>query len=305
MNRGMKLFFDQEVGQLLDSFAYCFRVSISIFSADVQELITGRKSPEYRFCRMIQEKCRFRHRCIQQDKAMCKKAEARKGLVVYSCYTGLSEAVLPIYVYDTLIGYSIVGQFRTKTPLCAEIRSIWNKAGFDIHLLEEAFEECPFFDEKALNNMLNLFSMLINYIVTREYVTFRQPSLAEKAIQWIESHAGEAIDLDMLTRALGRSRSSVSHTLKKDLGMGFTQLCTQIRIRRFESIVNAEPDITVSEAAMKAGYEDPLYFSRVYKKNRFIAPSEYLRFLKSANPGAATPDRGSGDQNLQSAVHAE
>jgi AraC-like DNA-binding protein len=60
----------------------------------------------------------------------------------------------------------------------------------------------------------------------------------------------------------------------------FKQLWILKRVQRFESIAAAEPDLTVAEAALRAGYEDPLYFSRQYKKVRKKTPSSYIRTVR-------------------------
>jgi hypothetical protein len=50
--------------------------------------------------------------------------------------------------------------------------------------------------------------------------------------------------------------------------MTFRQLCTLKKIERFERIVSENPSIIIEEAALKAGYNDASYFSRVYTKRR-------------------------------------
>ena len=64
------LFFDEEVQRLIDSFAYCFKVKITIFSARMEEMIVGLQNPGSAFCQLIQKKLRFRYRCCRQDKLM-------------------------------------------------------------------------------------------------------------------------------------------------------------------------------------------------------------------------------------------
>jgi AraC-like DNA-binding protein len=40
------------------------------------------------------------------------------------------------------------------------------------------------------------------------------------------------------------------------------------------------PDISIQEAASRVGYEDPFYFSRLYKKVRLVAPSGYIKSIR-------------------------
>jgi AraC-like DNA-binding protein/ligand-binding sensor protein len=282
MTEKLGLFFDEEVQRLIDSFAYCFKVKMTVFSLNMEELIVGLQNPGGRYCQLIQQELRIRYRCCRQDKLMCTRCEQRQELLVYHCYAGLSEAVMPIKVEDTLIGYAMLGQFRTQKALPGEILHQWLEAGFDSKKLQAAFMDQPFFDAATLDNMLRLFSMLVVFIVTRKYVKVRRPGLAEQIVQWVENHLSDSdsMTLDKIALAMNRSKSSISHIVKQQLGLSFTELYILKRIQRFESIVAVDPNISIQEAAFQVGYEDPFYFSRIYKKVRLAAPSSYIKSVR-------------------------
>jgi AraC-like DNA-binding protein/ligand-binding sensor protein len=274
------LFFNEEVQRLIDSFAYCFKVKITIFSSGVEELLVGLQNPGSHFCVLIQEKLRFRYRCCRQDALMCKRAGQKRGVEVYRCFAGPSESIIPIEIGGAIIGYGMLGQFRTVERPGEEILRDWIAAGFEAETLRAAFLEQPFFDTLAQDNMLRLFSMLISFVVTREYVKLRRPGLTEKVIQWLEDHIAEPPDLDEMAGAMNRSRSTISHTVKRNLGLSFKQLCILKRIQRFESIIALDPNLSIQEAASRVGYEDPFYFSRIYKKVRLAPPSTYIKSIR-------------------------
>jgi AraC-like DNA-binding protein len=66
---------------------------------------------------------------------------------------------------------------------------------------------------------------------------------------------------------LGYSQSAILNALKKKLHINFKHLCILKKIEGFESIVTADPLVSIGEAALKAGYRDVSYFSRLYKKS--------------------------------------
>jgi AraC-like DNA-binding protein len=80
--------------------------------------------------------------------------------------------------------------------------------------------------------------------------------------------------------ALGLSPSAISHQIKRETGMSFKQFRVLRRVLRFEQVIKSNPDLNIQEAALMAGCEDPLYFSRMYKKTRHITPSEYTRLMR-------------------------
>ena len=274
------LFFDEEVQRLIDSFAYCFNVKITIFSARMEEMIVGLQNPGCNYCQLIQKNLRFRYRCCRQDKLMCERCEKQNKTIVYHCYAGLSEIVVPIKIEEKLVGYGLLGQFRTGRGLPEEIVQTWEKEGFLFENLLHAYEAQPFYDKPALDNMLRLFSMLIAFIVTHEYVRIRQPGVTEQVIRWLDEHISEPVNLEKITSALNCSRSTISHKIKHQLGMSLKKISILKKIQRFESIIAANPEMTIQEAAQLVGYSDPFYFSRIYKKVRLAAPSSFVNSLR-------------------------
>jgi AraC-like DNA-binding protein len=106
----------------------------------------------------------------------------------------------------------------------------------------------------------------------------------EQTVRWLENHAAEPVNLDDIAAAMNRSKSTISHRIKQQLGISFKQLCILKRNQRVESIASAEPQISIHEAAARVGYDDPYYFSRIYKKVRLTAPSQFMRSLKDSLP---------------------
>jgi len=274
------LFFDEEVQRLIDSFAYCFKVKITIFSARMEEMVVGLQNPGSAFCQLIQKKLRFRYRCCRQDKLMCERCEKQDKTILYHCFAGPSEIVMPIKIEDKLVGYGLLGQFRAGRELQQDISHAWEKAGFAREELLGAFEAQPFFDKPSLENMLRLFSMMIAFIVTREYVRIRRPGVTEQVIHWLDEHIAGPLSLDDVAEAVNCSRSTISHTIKHQLGMSYKKVCILKKIERFESLIALDPTLSIQEAAVLVGYEDPFYFSRLYRKVRLAAPSSYVNSLR-------------------------
>jgi AraC-like DNA-binding protein len=280
MSNKLNLFLDEEVQNLIDSFAYCFRVKITIFSSEMEELIVGLQNPGSQFCQLIQKGLRYRYRCLRQDKLMCENCASKKRLTIYQCHGGCSEAVLPMEVDGKMIGYAMLGQFRTTNTIPNDILQEWKKNNLDIEELRAAFDNQPFFNSETVKNMLRLFSMLTTFLISRDYVRVRHPTLAENVLTWINDNISEHIELDDAVEDLNRSRSAISHAVKKQLGMSFKQLCTIMKIQKFESITASQPDISITEAAALVGYDDPLYFSRIYRKVRLSSPSTYIKSMR-------------------------
>jgi YesN/AraC family two-component response regulator len=201
---------------------------------------------------------------------------------VYPCHAGLVDVAFPIKLNDEVAGYAMIGQFRTKNTIPPAILRAWKKTGFDPAVLQNAFTGQPLFDETSLENMINLFSMLCDYIVSKSYIRTRQLDIAAEVSRWVESHISSPVLFQELANHLGYSQSTILNALNKKLQMSFKHFCILKKIERFEAIVTADPLISIEEAALKVGYRDVSYFSRLYKKVRSTTPS---LFIKSTGRG--------------------
>jgi AraC-like DNA-binding protein len=280
MPNKLNVFFDEKVQRLIDSFAYCFKVEIAIFSPEMEGLIAGLQHDGSPYCQFIQHKLRFRYRCLRQNQMMCTHCAEKDTLITYQCHAGCSEAIFPMKVEGKIIGYAMVGQFRSNAAIPADVLQEWKNQHFDPAELQEAYMNRPFFTGEEAKNMLHLFSMLIEFVITRDYVRIRRQTLAENVSTWIDQHISEYLELEQAAEELYRSPSSVYQAVKKQFGMSFKQLCIIKKIQKFEDIISAQPDILIKDASAQVGYEDPLYFSRLYRKVRLSSPSMYIRSMQ-------------------------
>jgi ligand-binding sensor protein len=140
------VFLEEKVKKLITSFSHCFKVCISIFSADVQRNLTLGFYPICNYCKLVREKLHYDHRCIRMDHEMCFRSTNSLAPLVYPCYAGLVDAAFPIKLNEEVIGYAMIGQFRTRNTIPSVILQDWGKNGFDSALLNNAFFKQPFLD---------------------------------------------------------------------------------------------------------------------------------------------------------------
>ena len=284
----LTFFFDEEVQKVINSFSHCFNVEITIFSSDFKNLLLESfHATRCEYCRYINTELGMVNLCDKLDQNMGIKAEKNPASpMMYTCHSGLVDAVIPLRLREVVIGYAFVGQFRMSDTIPAEITKKWLKLGFEPEILQKAFIQQPFFDKTSAENMLNLFSILCSYIVSNKHVKTRNLGVAEQVTLWIEDHISEVVSLDDLAYHLGLSRSTISHTVKKQLCISFRELCILKKIQHFENLIMNNPVISIKEAANQAGYSEPAYFSRIYKKVRLVTPSEFVTSVRSSEPNS-------------------
>ena len=101
-----------------------------------------------------------------------------------------------------------------------------------------------------------------------------------KAIKYIIEHYSEDLSVQAVGSKVGLSASYFGSIFKKQTGASFHQFLNKIRLNRAEDILKSG-ECNVSEVAWACGFSDPFYFSKVYKENNGISPSQVLSFSTS------------------------
>lgn len=70
--------------------------------------------------------------------------------------------------------------------------------------------------------------------------------------------------------AVGFDKSYIGRVFKKEFGMGVMEYLSKIRIDRAEELISR--GMSVSEAAVKVGFDDPAYFGKCFKKLKGFSP---------------------------------
>ena len=109
--------------------------------------------------------------------------------------------------------------------------------------------------------------------VTSDYI--------ENALKFIQYNYSHSIDISSIAASLGISRSHLYRVFIKHLGLSPNDYLTQYRINRACSLLR-NSKLTISNIANSVGYDDPLYFSRVFKKVKGVSPSIYLKNADAA-----------------------
>ncbi len=101
-----------------------------------------------------------------------------------------------------------------------------------------------------------------------EDIALRMKKAAEMCYQ------NEDLSVDYLARQYKYNSKYLSRKFSEAFGVSFSDYLRNCRINR-ACILLSEGDMTVQEIAASVGYHDPLYFSKVFKKQMKRSPTEY------------------------------
>lgn len=93
---------------------------------------------------------------------------------------------------------------------------------------------------------------------------------------YIDSHFDEEIDIAMISKKFFIGQTYFSELFKKEFGINFKKYLIKIRIEKSKLYI-METDYKITKIANKVGFDDPGYFSQVFKKYTGVTPRQFKR----------------------------
>ena len=84
------------------------------------------------------------------------------------------------------------------------------------------------------------------------------------------------LSLSVLAEELSYNSKYLSHVFKEKMGIGYSEYLRETRIKFARSLLDRGLD-SVKNVALLSGFNDPLYFSSVFKKTMGMSPLSYVQ----------------------------
>lgn len=274
MKTDVNFIFQEDAQRIFNHFTRLLGIKITFFTADVVEVRTGANKGHCKYCKLLRTKLGCEPLCQHLDQEKQMQALHKKRLVSYQCHGGMMEAILPVFTVDKLVGYVMIGQFRTTDKCPAKYRDAWKKK-YNNDRLYEAFLEASYYPEKKLYDILGMFEVIVDSIVTHHLIALKTASSVEKLISYIDQNPQVNLTLPQAADIMYRSPSSISHEFKRATGINFKKYLILKKLEKADELMSANKELKIHEVARKVGYLDPYLFSRIYKKYRHYPPSQF------------------------------
>lgn len=108
----------------------------------------------------------------------------------------------------------------------------------------------------------------------------------ELTIVYMREHLNQALPVAKLACLASMSSSHYTALFKRHTGCTPIDYFIRLRMRHACDLLLAT-SMNVKEVAAALGYEDPFYFSRVFKAVNHVAPSDYRSLYKQESNGSA------------------
>jgi AraC-like DNA-binding protein/tetratricopeptide (TPR) repeat protein len=144
-----------------------------------------------------------------------------------------------------------------------------------------------------------LFNIRMDYLIAenkelsdkykKAVTTFRGESfmhqdqqLLKKALQLVEANITDPLfGVEKMAEEIGMSRASLHRKIKSITGFPPSEFIRSIRLKRAASLLLNKAD-SVSQIGYAVGFEDQSYFSKAFKREYGVSPSEYIASVELA-----------------------
>ena len=259
---------------LLKDLYQVFGINISMFD-DEGNHITSSPEIDSPFCHLIKENPEGKKRCQNCDKKAFKRVQESGKLDLYQCDFLLYEACVPLYSYGLLTGFLMMGQ--TTLDFQVDKEAIYQKALpyiFDKKKLKEAINAIP---QHPLED-IESFSHIIDYcgkvLSLENCLEHKKRPISSQIKKIIDQQFNKPLTLEMLATHFQLSKTTIENAFKERYKITIHNYITQVRIQH-ACLYLKQPQYSIQEISLLCGFEDPSYFTKVFKKNMGISPKAY------------------------------
>jgi len=150
----------------------------------------------------------------------------------------------------------------------------------DLHI---AFSELYEYAAKPRHTLSDLDKGYVRLLLTRifygvavprEIHVETTPMLMDTVLDWIESHIGEAIDIDRIVAKMGFSRTHIFTLFKKHTGLTPADYIIRLRIKKACEALK-DPSATSKGVAESCGFSTASQFNAVFKRQTGLTPTQW------------------------------
>ena len=131
----------------------------------------------------------------------------------------------------------------------------------------------------SIENMIHQFGTAENMISSlenklNEYSIDDALPLCPTPVDYIQQHFCENISFSDLCAYFSMSATAMHNLLSSQTGTTFSRYLNTLRMEKAKQLLS-DDRLSINEISTACGFEDPLYFRKVFKRYHNVTPSEY------------------------------
>ncbi len=254
---------------------------VSVYDTDYHEIVSYPEalSP---FCAFLHQNELCCEICREFHQIAFEKVNQTGEVHLYRCKFGLWGAVSPLYHFGVLSGYLMMGQVIDSIP---ETRSsVSEQVGSyvdDSIMLEQMINEIPVVAMDMIKSYVNIMAVCAEYITCCNKFRLPERDLAELTMKYIHKNYSKHLTIKDLCIYFHCSKSTLINTFEQRYHISVNKYITKFRLEQAKKLLT-QNNVTICDIALRCGFADQGYFSKVFQKELGMTPSAYRLSLGSA-----------------------
>ncbi|HCL01432.1 MAG TPA: hypothetical protein DHW61_03300 [Lachnoclostridium phytofermentans] len=156
----------------------------------------------------------------------------------------------------------------------------FSKQKYDLEIIQNLQEELlkkigvSLTANDLVENLMTVFKKFGRYIEN-----WQEQKIEDQICEFVDTAYLEIESLEQVADKFGYNYAYLSRLFKKKKGMPMNKYITEKKMKMAISIMESNKELTINEISEICGYKDYRYFSRVFKNETGMAPSEYKEGL--------------------------
>lgn len=206
-----------------------------------------------------------------------------KILLMQNCFYVMHSKSEISYVADANVPWSIswivtegkqIEQILSAIGISRECPYMYIKDQRRIkNIYDEIFEKASCVDLTSKMECISLMYRLFGVLSEEKSLESTNPHV-EKALTYIHAHYCEPINVQSVAAVLGLNSNYFSKLFKQNIGTSPMQYINVLKVNRAKFLLK-NSDMPISEISSVIGYNDPFYFSRMFKREEKTSPLNY------------------------------
>ncbi|WP_461206573.1 response regulator transcription factor [Clostridium sp. DL1XJH146] len=161
-----------------------------------------------------------------------------------------------------------------------ELMVLINMVAYRHGLIIEEYADLSYIDElKQIKEYYNLKNRCIIKAkkIAKEINLEKENKVSNEileAVEYIKNNYNKELHLKDVADVVAISPQYFCKVFKEELGVNFIDYLTRVRIEQAKKMLN-EDNLSIKEICFKIGYNDPNYFSRLFKRIVGVSPKEF------------------------------
>ncbi len=143
-------------------------------------------------------------------------------------------------------------------------------------IIAERDEKKPFYKAAIMGEVINILLYLFrNYIDedAEKNVSGKHIEVVKKSITYMKKHCREKISVSDIADCIGYSKYYFCRVFKQATGFTVNEYLNSLKVEQAYTYLKKD-GLSISEAAVKCGFSDPSYFTKIFKKYMHTLPSQ-------------------------------